>query len=103
MLRRFAFLLARGFGPGHHSDMGEHDIIAPFVVHQLTRRFNKVQVFDISYGTANLHQHHIVRPFLSLLAQEIFNLTSHVWDDLDITPEVLPTPLFRQNPPVNLP
>ena len=67
-----------------------HDVVASLVTDQLARGFDEVHVLDVADGAADLHQHHVVRPFLGLLAHEVFNFAGNVRHDLHVRPRYSP-------------
>ena len=75
--------------------MHEQRVFTANINRQLTNRFQEWQGFDITHGTADFNQHHVVA--FAARNNAFFDSVSDVWDNLNGSTKIITTALFTQN------
>ena len=75
--------------------MHEQRVFTTDIHGQLTNRFQEWQGFDITDGTADFNQHHIVT--FATGEDTLFDSVSDVWDNLHGCAQIVTATLFAQD------
>ncbi|CNT80423.1 Uncharacterised protein [Salmonella enterica subsp. enterica serovar Bovismorbificans] len=95
MLSRFSFHFARSRQVRYQRQVHKQRVFTTDIYRQLTNRLKKRQRFDITDGTADFHQYHIVA--FATFQHALFNRVSDVRDYLYGCAQIVATAFFTQN------
>jgi hypothetical protein len=101
VLGRFGFDLCGGFEVWNQGEVDEQAVLATDVLWELPNCFEEWQAFDVTDGSTDFGDHDI-GVWVGQPKDRFLDLVGDVRDDLDGFPEELPTPLFFDDPKIDL-